>query len=210
MNSGRFNIWPRQGSEDVSLSLINSGCSIIWTMWRSEDVTWSLINSGCSIIWTMSQVTILRKFLGIFPRNPRKFPGIFLRKIRWKCRQQFRGIFCNPFLGFLGISWIPFRGISRNPFWCISRNPFHGISHNQFQGISLENNLRKCRPNFGKLLGISREKFFRINSWEFPQNYSKDFPKSFLSIFLSKFTNKDLDPKVVNIFTTINVATPTV
>ena len=67
---------------------------------------------------------------------------------------------------------------------------------------------------------------FGENSWEFPEksslepipgNYSQDFSKSFteiswdiLSIFLSKFTNKDLDPIVVNIFTTIYVATPTV
>ena len=65
-----------------------------------------------------------------------------------------------------------------------------------------------------------------VNSLEFPEksslesipgNYSQDVPKSFseiswdiLSIFLSKFTNKDLDPKVVNILRTIYVATPTV
>ena len=145
-----------------------------------------------------------RKFLGIFPRNSRKFP-----RIRWKCRQKFGVISRTP---FLGISCIPLRRISRSPFWCISRNPFQGISHNpfweiahksfwgislnQYQGISLKNNLRKCRPNLGKFLEISREKFFITNSWDFPGNYFQDFLKSFseiswdiLSIFLSKFTN---------------------
>ena len=63
----------------------------------------------CVINFYTPQVTILRKFLRIFPRNLRKFTGIFHRKIWWKCLQQFRGISRNPFLG-----------ISRNPFWCIS------------------------------------------------------------------------------------------
>ena len=122
-----------------------------------------------------------RKFQGIFPRNPQKFPGTFHRKIRWKCRQKFRGISRYP---FLGISCIPFWGISHNPFWCISRNPFQGISRYQFQVISLENNLRKCRPNLGKFSGISREKFL-INqflgiSWELFPRLSQEFLRNIL------------------------------
>ena len=155
---------------------------LIWfyaQVWNKKTVTVSSISYPyyihlyptllISIFVLPSQVTILRKFLGIFPRNPRKFSGIFLRKIRWKCRQQFRGI-----------SHIPFRGISRNPFWSISWNPFQGISRNQFEGISLENNLRKCRPNLGKFLGISREKFFRINSWELFPRFSHEFLRNIL------------------------------
>ena len=150
-----------------------------------------------------------QKFLGIFPRNPRKFPGIFHRKIRWKCQQKFQGISCNP---FLGISCIPFQGISCNPFQGISHHLIWGISFHQLQGISLENNLRNCQQNKG-------------NSCEFPEksslepipgNFLGTIPKILLeiswdipSIFLSKFTNKDLDPIAVNILTTIYVATST-
>ena len=136
----------------------------------------------------------MRKFPGIFPGNPRKFPGIFHRKIRWNSRIQVRGISCNQFRG-------------------ISHNSFQGMSCNQFQGISCYQFCRKigkCRQNLWKFLEISSEKFFRTNSWEFPENYSQDFLKSssgiswnMLSIFLSKFTNHDLGPIVVNNLTAI-------
>ena len=63
---------------------------------------------------------------------------------------------------------------------------------------------------FVEILVISREKFFRTNSWEFPGNYSQDFLKSslgiswnILSIFLSKCTNQGLGPIVVKNLTTI-------
>ena len=132
------------------------------------------------------------------------FPGL--------CQNPFWGISRNP---FQGISCNPYKGISWNPFWGISHNPIWGISHNQFQEISLENNPRKCWPNLGKFLVISRDKFFRTNSWEFPGNYSLEFPKSsseisqdIFSIFLSKFTNQGYGSIVVNILTTIYVATP--
>ena len=45
-----------------------------------------------------------RKFPGIFHGNMRKFPEIFHRKIRWKCRQLFRGISRNPFRNFWKLS----------------------------------------------------------------------------------------------------------
>jgi len=74
----------------------------------------------------------------------------------------------------------------------------------------LQKNRRKCRQNLWKSLEISSKKLFRTNFWEFPGNYSQDFLKSSsgiswntLSIFLSKFTNQDLGPRVVNNLTTI-------
>ena len=71
----------------------------------------------------------------------------------------------------------------------------------------------KMSTTFVEILGISREKFFRTYSWEFPGNFSQDFLKSssgiswhILGIFLSIFTNQDLDPIVVYILTTIFIA----
>ena len=154
-----------------------------------------------------------------------EIPRILSRENPVKMSTHFRGISRNP---FLGISCNPFRGISRNPFWGISRNPFHGISHNSFRGISHS-------PIWGISCTNLKEFFWRIigenvdqiwgNSWEFPEksslepftgNFLGTIPKisseiswDILSIFLSKFTNQDLDPLLVNILTTNYIATPT-
>ena len=39
----------------------------------------------------------------------------------------------------------------------------------------------KWQPNLGKFFGISRERFRRTNSWEFPGNYSHDIFRVFLA-----------------------------
>jgi len=111
----------------------------------------------------------LRKFLGILPGNPRKFPGIFQRKIWWKCWQLFRGISCNL-------------------FW--------GTMFEEFLVTNSAENPKKMLTKFVEKEPIPRN---------FYGSYSQDFLKSssgiswnILSIFLSKFTNQDFDPIVVN------------
>ena len=48
----------------------------------------------CSTLWPTSSSPSNN-----FAENPRKFPGIFHRKIRWERRQFFPGISRNPFRG---------------------------------------------------------------------------------------------------------------
>ena len=101
------------------------------------------------------------EFPGIFPGNPRKFLGIFHRKIQWKCRQLFRGISRNPF-----------QGISCNPFRGNSHNSIQRISSNQFQQISYYQFCRKTVENVVKICG---------DSWEFPaKSSSEPIPGNFL------------------------------
>ena len=118
-----------------------------------------------SKVAALTQVTILRKIRGNFQEFlgiRRKFPGIFHRKIRWKCRQQFRGTSRNQ---FQGTPHNQVRGISSNPFRGISNNHIQGISCNQFQRLSCYQFCRKPVENVDKICG---------NSWEFPEKSSSE------------------------------------
>ena len=95
-----------------------------------------------------------------FVENPRKFPGIFHRKIRWKCRQLFRGISCNPF-----------QGNSHNSKEILVTNSKAFLVTNSEKN----KHWRKCRQNLWKFLGISSEKFFR----KIPGNFLGTIPKIF-------------------------------
>ena len=74
--------------------LVNSSLYILFSMILSLLRPWS-INCYPSNNFTVNP----RKSPRIFPGNPRKFPEILHRKIRWKCRQPFQGISRNPFRG---------------------------------------------------------------------------------------------------------------
>ena len=131
-----------------------------------------------------TQVTILRKFPGIFlgnprkfpgtfPGNPRKFPGIFHRKIRWKCLQLFPGISRNPFRG------------TRSEEFLVTHSEEFLVTHSEeilvpLSKEFLESNSREFLvTNYSeKPEKICSEKVFRTNSWKFPWNYSQDFLKS--------------------------------
>jgi len=136
------------------------------------------------------------EFPGIFPGNPRKFLGIFHRKIQWKCRQLFRGISRNP---FQGISCNPFRGNSHNSIQGISCNQFHGISCYQFYRKKLE----KMSTKFVEILGNFQRKVLQNQFLGTIPKSSSGISWNILSIFLSKFTNQDLGPIIVNNLTTI-------
>ena len=91
-----------------------------------------------------------------FAENPQKFPGIFHRKIQWKCRQLFRGISRNPFWG---------TRCEEFPVTWNSHNCIKEISCNQFQGISWYQFYRKNGENVVKIYE---------NSWEFPAKSSSE------------------------------------
>ena len=128
------------------------------------------------VVWTTGNDVIIipsnnfaenpRKFSRIFPGNPPKFPGIFHRKIRWKCRQLFPGIFRNPFRG--------------------TRSEEFLVTHSEEILVTLSKeflvtNSREflVTNSSEKPEKICSKKVLRTNSWEFPWNYSQDFLKSF-------------------------------
>ena len=130
-----------------------------------------------------------------FPGNPRKFRVNLSQENPVKMSTAF------PW----GISQYQFRGTLSEEFLVTHSEEIEFLVTN-----SAQKNWRKCRQNLWKFLGISSKKFFRTNSWEFPGNYSQDFLQgstgiswNILSIFLSKFTNQDFGPIVVNNLTTI-------
>ena len=45
---------------------------------------------------------------------------------------------------------------------------------------------KKCRQNLWKFLGISRESFFKTNSWEQFPKFSQEFPRKNTNFFLLK------------------------
>ena len=105
------------------------------------------------------------EFPGIFPGNPRKFPGIFHRKIRWKCRQLFPGI-----------SRYQFRGTRSEEFLVTHSEEILVTLSKEF----LVTNSREflVTNSSEKPEKICSKKVFRTNSWEFPWNYSQDFLKN--------------------------------
>ena len=147
-----------------------------------------------SLWWYIMVLSLRISVKGFKKQNLRIFPGIFHWKIQWKCRQQFRGISCNPFREishdpFQGISHNQVRGISCNPFWRISHNTIQGISCNQFQGISCYQFCRKTREN------VSWEFPAKSSSESIPGNFLGTIPKIFSRVLqenLIKFTNQDI------------------
>ena len=109
--------------------------------------------------------------------NPRKFPGIFHRKIRWKCRQL-----------FLGISHNPFRGTRSEEFLVThSEEILITLSKEFLVTNSMEFLVTNSAEKPEKM--STSDKFFRTNSWEFPGNYSQDFLKSSSGISAYSWVN---------------------
>ena len=97
-----------------------------------------------------------------FAENPRKFPEIFHRKFRWKCRQLFRGISRNPF-----------RGTRPEEFL---------VTHSAEILITLSKEFLVTNSR-EFLVTNTAENVYNIcgNSWEFPaKSSSEPIPRNFL------------------------------
>ena len=124
---------------------------------------------------------------------------MFHGKILWTCRQKLERSFhweipgMNIWPGLEIFLWLIPGNISY---------PFLRNFSNQSQEIYPYQFWRKCRPNLG-FLGNFQRKF----SEPITGKHSQDFLKSssgifwdIISIFLSKFTDQDLDPIVVDLY----------
>ena len=131
-------IYTASVSFDTSVAALHK-CQL-WYKWSAALIHVSALKQVSdltkvsTLIWESSMIRIPcnnfaenpRKFPGIFPGNPRKFSGIFHGKIRWKCRQVFRGNSRNQF-----------RRIWYRNFSGISLGIFSGIGYKKFPGIGL-------------------------------------------------------------------------
>jgi len=115
----------------------------------------------------------------IFPGNPRKFPGIFHRKICWKWQQLFRAISCNPFRR------------TRSKEFLVTN----------FKEIVVTNSAEKLEKMSTKFVEFP----VKSSSEPIPGNFLGWFSQEFLrniliysQHILSKFTNQDLSLIVVN------------
>ena len=106
-----------------------------------------------------------------FAENPRKFPGIFHGKIRWKCRQLFREILVTRSDEIL---------ITLSKEFLVTR---------EFHVTNSAENPKKMSTKFVEIPGNNSQDFLKSSS---------GISWNMLSIFLSKFTNQDLGPIIVN------------
>ena len=111
-----------------------------------------------------------RTFMGLSTYTYSKFRGY------QPIHRKFRGLSTYTYRTFMVLStytYSKFRGYQ--PICRTFRGYFLEPIPATFSLTTLKNNWRKCRPNLGTFLGISREKYLRTNTWEFPVNYFQDF-----------------------------------
>ena len=130
-----------------------------------------------------------------FVENPRKFPGIFHRKIWWKWQQLFRGISCNPFRGTMSKEFLVTH--FKEVLITLSKE-FLVTNYKELVVTNSAEKPEKMWTKFVEILGNFQRKVLQNQFLGTIPKSSSGISWNILSIFLSKFTNQDLSPIIVN------------